>query len=208
MNQGQQINLYTDEFRHSALLFSSQHLLIAMASAVFIAFLLWGWTLYELDQSEEELAALTLDVANITEQVEKLRVQRNITPSAQLQRELDNLKETYRRRQQVLQLIERQNLGNAQGFSGYLVGFAKEYVKGIQLQTFDLDSGGGWVSFSGTATHSELVPRYLGKLRKDEHFAKARMGILTLVHEDNKPVRFSIADSETASDLTQNGDAQ
>lgn len=195
----QQVNLYLPEFQPRREPMNAVQMgLIVLAVLVVIIV----WSLFSgmrtsqleasLESDREQLRALQSEVQALTAQLPARR-------GASVEEQVAELRAEVRRREQILNVISRQNLGNAEGFSTQLQTLARQSLEDLALSHFALKSGGGYVELAGRVQRAELVPMYLRRLREDESFAEVRFGVLDVAREpdDQGPgLKFSIQQAE------------
>lgn len=194
----QQIDFYLDEFKPQREPLMAHHLAMALAVVVVLltVFSVFkGASLTTLADTEEQLSSQN---NNLTSQVETLRAQIPESRQQELDAELNGLKIQLYRRQQIRQLINRLNLGNAQGFSEQMHAMARQYLPELSLDAFSLSNGGGYLEFSGWSSEASHIPLYLQRLRSEESFERTKFGVLNVERSEQraKPLYFSVTSPE------------
>lgn len=195
----QQVNLYLPEFQPRREPMSAIHMGLILL-AVLVVTIVWsvfsGLRTTQLEASleaeREQLRALQSEVQALTAQLPARR-------GASAEEQVAELRAEVRRREQILNVISRQNLGNAEGFSAQLQTLARQSLEDLALSHFALKSGGNYVELAGRVQRPELVPMYLRRLREDASFADVRFGVLDVAREpdDQGPgLKFSIEQAE------------
>jgi len=179
----QQVNLYLPEFQPRREPMNALHMgLILLAVLVVIVV----WSLFSgmrttqleasLEAEREQLRALQNEVQTLTAQMPERR-------GARVEEQVAELRADVHRREQILNVISRQNLGNAEGFSSQLQTLARQSLDDLALSHFALKSGGNYVELAGRVRRPELVPMYLRRLRDEQSFADVRFGVLDVARE-------------------------
>lgn len=195
----QQVNLYLPEFRpRREPMNAAQMGLVLLAVLVLVI----AWSIFSgvrttqleaaLEAEREQLRAVQSEVQTLTAQLPARR-------GPNVEERVAELRAEVRRREQILNVISRQNLGNAEGFSAQLQTLARQSLEDVALSHFALKSGGNYVELAGRVQRPELVPMYLRRLRKDQSFAEVRFGVLDVAREpdDQGPgLKFSIQQAE------------
>ncbi|GAA5316486.1 MAG: hypothetical protein AseanaTS_16900 [Candidatus Pelagadaptatus aseana] len=104
----------------------------------------------------------------------------------QLDLQIAELREQIVQRQRIKSLVEAQNLGNADGFSGQMEGLARQIPGEMYLQGFRLESGGSQVSLTGMALKPESVPLYVEQLQGEAAFANSQFGVMAIERQTSQ----------------------
>lgn len=165
----QQINLYNPVFRKQEKLFSAAAMakglaLIAVAVAAFFFYVSMQSSVLEIRaaQSGQQLKG----------ELERLKAYGVRESPAERAKALAErrkaLEEKLAAQTQALAVFESSVLGRAEGYSELLRAFARLSMDGVWLTRIQFADGGGALSISGRATHAELVPAYLERLRSED----------------------------------------
>lgn len=183
----QQVNLYLPEFRPRRLWLSLPQTLAAVAVALVLVVVASLWAQARTDTLEAEVAGEREQLAELQAEVDRLAAERDGGGGASVEERVAGLREDIRRRERLLALIRRQNLGNAQGFSAQLASLAERSSDQVALSGFSLQNGGQYVELTGRVRAPEAMPAYLQRLRQDDSFARTRFGVLELTRESDGP---------------------
>lgn len=198
----QEINLYLPEFRPRSEPLNARHMGIVVL-VVLLAIVLWSfWSLARTSQLETDLELERETLQGVQEQVQTLTAQLPARRGASVEQQMVQLRSEVQRREQILRLITRQNLGNAEGFSLQLQTLARQSMKDLALSRVSLLSGGSYVELVGRVRQPELVPVYLQRLRAEQSFAQVGFGVIDVAREpdDRGPgLTFSVQRAERAS---------
>lgn len=191
----QQVNLYLPEFRPRRDPVNATHMALAVL-LVLLVMLIWSSVSAKLTvEQESALQTEREQLQALQREVQQLSAQLPARRGASAEQRVAELRSEVQRREQILQLISRQNLGNAEGFSAQLQTLARASMDELALSRFDLKSGGNYVELAGRVRRPELVPQYLQRLRENESFARVRFGVLEVAREadDSGPgLKFSV----------------
>lgn len=183
----QQVNLYLPEFQPKRdPLNLAQVLGILAVGTALVALASFGGAQTNAEL-EKELQAQRARLAQVTEEVETLRAQAGRNNQTSLEERRAKLRTEVTRRERILQLIERQNLGNAEGFSGQLEALARQSRKDLSLAEFSLKQGGNYVEMRGRVASAQRLPEYLQRLRQEPSFAQVGLGVIDLARESDGP---------------------
>lgn len=181
----QQVNLYLPEFRpRRNPLNLAQVLGILLAGALLVA-LVTFWGAQTNVKLERQLQAERERLAQLTEEVEALRAQASRNNQMSMEERRARLRADVTRRERILQLIERQNLGNAEGFSAQLEALARQSREGLALAEFYLKQGGNYMEMRGRVASAQRLPEYLQRLRQEPSFAQVGFGVIDLARESD-----------------------
>lgn len=191
----QQINLYRPEFRPSREPLRAAHMLWGVVALIFLLGFYSGFTYQgnaRLQQHVADEQAL-LESQQLT--LQKLSLQQTRNQPAQLDAEIDALRQDIGRRQQILALITDQDFGNTTGFSAHIQAMARQSLETLALESFSLKSGGNYVELAGKTRKPDQVPLYLQRLRAEDSFSKVRFGVLNVERneEDAYVLQFQVA---------------
>lgn len=179
----QQVNLYLPEFRPRREPVNATHMVLAVVLVLLVMLI---WSSVSATRTAGQQAALQAEreqLQDLQREVQRLSAQWPARRGASAEQQVGELRSEVQRREQILQLISRQNLGNAEGFSAQLQTLARASMDELALSRFDLKSGGNYVELAGRVRRPELVPQYLQRLREDESFAPVRFGVLEVARE-------------------------
>ncbi len=176
----QQINFYLPEFQPNREPFRSSQILVLLLISVILLIAVTVKT-----SSDNKRMEKNLDQENIQTQTLKSQLQQFVTSKKQVNIvDLDNkifmIKSDIARRQQLLQLISYQSLGNDQGFSTQLEAMAKHSNSGISLEIFSIKQGGNYVELVGKTTSADKLPAYIHSLKSEEYFHNVSFGVLEI----------------------------
>jgi len=184
----QQVNLYLPEFRPKRNPLNLPQVLGILLVGTVVVALAAFWGFRANAELERELQAKRDRLAELTQQVEALRAQASRNNQLSLEERRARLRADITRRERILQLIERQNLGNAKGFSEQLEALARQSREGLTLGEFSLKQGGNYVEMRGRVASAQRLPEYLQRLRQEPSFARVGFGVIDLANEsDGRP---------------------
>jgi hypothetical protein len=180
MSELQQVNLFRPELQPQKQPFRLVSIVSAWGLIVVLFTLLQLWGLYRSNDSQQQLADMKQQQIQILQQLNDLR---DLTPqnnSARLENKINLARAELEQRRQLLQVMKGQNIGNSTGFSNYLIGFSRQHMSGLSLEYFNLTDGGENIELSGWTHKPELVPDYIGRLRREDSFQDTQFGELAI----------------------------
>ncbi|WP_341936508.1 hypothetical protein [Marinimicrobium sp. C2-29] len=206
----QQVNLYLPEFHPRREPLSARHMGAAVLAALIIMVLWSLWSASRTGQLESQLETERAELQTVQAQVQELTARLPARRGDSVEEQVARLRDEVRRREQILRLITRQNLGNAEGFSRQLQTLARQSMEDLALERISLLSGGNYAELSGRVRQPELVPVYLQRLRSEQSFARVGFGVLNVAREpdDRGPgLTFSVQRADRESSGQRSGDS-
>lgn len=182
----QQVNLYLPEFQPRRVWLSLAQMLWTLAAVVVLLLALSLWSSAYTRSLEGQLSSERADLEALQQQVQQLTAELPTRRGATVEEQMARLRQEIQRREQILQLMSQQKLGNADGFSGQLVSLSRHALDDVALSGFSLQSGGRYVELAGRVRKPELVPLYLQQLRQDQSFAEVAFGVLDVARENDR----------------------
>ncbi len=165
----QQINLYNPALAPKVELLSGHFVLLAVAGVLVLALTASMLATFDASRTAEreavQAARLTQLQGEVTHLAQELAARK---PDPRLQEELGNLEALLAAHREVIALIDGGALGDTRGVSEYFRAFARASVDGLWLTGFTIVGGGSSIAIQGRTVDAQLVPRYLGGLRKEE----------------------------------------
>ena len=177
----QQINLYNQALLPKVDVFSGRTVLLALGGIALLSLLIYGWAGWdashlaqEEQQGQAQLNTLQGEVTRLAREVAGRR------PSSQLTAELESLDALLAGRNEVMAVLNSGVLGDTKGVSEYFRAFARQTVDGLWLTGFSIVGAGNDISIEGRTLRAELVPGYVGKLRREEVLRGHGFGTLSV----------------------------
>lgn len=164
----QQINLFNPIFlkqeKHFSALTMAQALGVILCGCIALTL----YTGVRLSSLNKEEAAVSTRLAAVKGSLDKLNatyVPRQKTKDVQDQ--IATAEADIRSLQQVLATLQGGDMGDTKGYSEYMRAFARQIVDGVWLTGFKIQGAGNELEIDGRALRPDLVPSYLGRLRKE-----------------------------------------
>lgn len=189
----QQVNLFLPELQPKRELITTKGAGIALAAAVFLCALVSLFDALESRRLKAELGQLRAEYEAGQQQINSVLAAMPRSQAASLQRELDENRLEIDRRERIYQLIQRQNLGNSDGFSAQMMAMARQHQPALSISEFALRMGGQKVEMSGAAKSAQAVPQYLQRLQHEPAFEAAVFGSLLIEQEKPDRVLFRLS---------------
>jgi len=177
----QQINLYNPGLLPQVDPFSGRVVLLTLGGILLLSLLVYGWSAWDAARladeqlrQQGELTALQSDITRLAQESAARK------PSSQLTAELESIEALLAGRNEVMTVLKGGSLGDTKGVSEYFRAFARETVDGLWLTGFSIVGAGSDISVEGRTLRAELVPGYIGKLRREEVLRGHGFGTLTV----------------------------
>lgn len=165
----QQINLFNPLFEKqkkyfSAVTLAQSLLIIGVACALLVVYgkrrvaaldKVAAATVTQLTLKEAQLKKVNLDF--VPQQKSKV-----------VEQQLAQAEADFKSLQTVVEVLKGGEFGNTSGFSEYFRAFARQSVDGLWLTGLSILGAGHEIALQGRVLQPELVPRYLGRLGKEE----------------------------------------
>lgn len=186
----QQVNLYQPIFRRQRQIFSAGALLQGLG--IFAAALVgvYAYGLAQVTGLEAEVAKLEGRERALTTQLARIDPRLGEGRRAEMAEELRRLDETAVAQQRLVEVLRKEPLGSAQGFSEHLAALGRQRTPELWLTRFAINGATGAIELAGRSTRPELVPEYLQRLGSEPALAGKRFD------------RFEIARDETTHEAT------
>jgi transposase-like protein len=177
----QQINLYDERLRPRHEVATARNLGIS-AAVLFVAVSVFA--VYARINADRQAAELTAVQANVrTEQelvtaLAKSVAERKVAPA--LSAELARSRNLLQARQEVMDVLTSGRIGNAEGFSGVMFGFARQAQSDVWLTGFSATGGGEEIEIRGRLLDPARLPAYVQRLSSEPVFHGRRFATLDM----------------------------
>lgn len=197
----QQINFYLPEFQPNREAFRSSQIIMA---SVLLLLLLIAVTFKSASDNKAlaiKLDADRLQVQQLKDQLQKFTESKKQINIVELDNKIIQINQQIAKRQQLMQVISYQNLGNDRGFSGQLEVMAKKSTAQIALEIFSINQGGNYLELVGKTTSADQLPAYIRSLKSETVFRSVGFGVLKIepVKSGSAYLQFSLAQPVSAS---------
>jgi len=177
----QQINLYDQALLPKADVYSGRIVLRAFAGVALLGLLAYGWSARsaaglarEEQRQEVQLATTQSEITRLSQEMAARK------PNAQLATELESLDALLAGRNEVIAVLKSGSLGDTKGVSQYFRAFARQTLDGLWLTGFSIRGAGKDITIEGRTLRAELVPGYIGKLRREDVLRGHGFGTLSV----------------------------
>lgn len=177
----QQINLYELRLRPRLELATARNLgLSALVLLVLMSALAINARL-GADRQSAALAAVQAEVRTEQERMTALAKavgERRVAPA--LADEINKSRLLRDTRQEVMDVLLSGRIGNAEGFSGVMLGFARQAQSGLWLTAFTVTGGGEEIEIRGRLLDPAKLPAYVQRLSSEPVFHGRRFATLDM----------------------------
>ncbi|MBY0239641.1 MAG: MSHA biogenesis protein MshI [Burkholderiaceae bacterium] len=163
----QQINLFNPRFRKQTNYFN------ATAIAAGLAVVLAGSLAAGL-MARQRVTTVQAEADQVAAQLKAIEARKTaagvLTPrqkSAALQQELAQVESDNRALQEVAAILEKGEVGNTRGYSGYFTALARIRVQGLWLTGVQIAGPGNEIGLQGRTVSAGLLPAYLHSLARE-----------------------------------------
>lgn len=177
----QQINLYDPRLRPRRELATARN--VGAATAILLvllsAFGAYAWI--SADRRSAELIAVQAEVQAEQERttaLAKAAAERRVT--AALAGELARARLQLETRQEVMDVLASGRIGNVEGFSGVMFGFARQAQADVWLTSFSVTGGGEEIEIRGRLLDPAKLPGYVQRLSGESVFHGRRFATLDM----------------------------
>ena len=134
MSNLQQVNLYVTELRPQQQPFRFVMILYTwgITAALFAVIQYWGWN--QTQNAESHLADLKKQEIKVLQQLQTLRANAPRNARAQLEQKLTIARAELMQRQQLMETMKQQEMGNSDGFSEHLIGLSRQHRNHAQKE--------------------------------------------------------------------------
>jgi hypothetical protein len=165
----QQINLFNPAFSKRREWFSAASLVQWLAVLVLVMTSVYGYQYRQVSALDKKIQSGATSL--MQEQARLVKVAAEHAPrkeDAALEKRAADLELQLKGEEEVLEVLQRGNLGNTQGYSGYMRAFARQTVNGLWLTEFGIKGAGKEMVLGGRTLRPELVPAYIRRLNQEE----------------------------------------
>ena len=181
----QQINLYEARLRPSRDPLTGRRLLGALVLLLVLIAVAGTLARYGAERSEADLRAVQAELTASQEQLTALTktfAARQV-PAA-LQAQIEQTKAPLAARQAAMALIDAGQIGDREGFSAILTGFARQASNDLWLTGFTVSLGGREIEIRGRALDAAGLPAYIQRLSAEPSFKGRRFAALDMQRVD------------------------
>lgn len=194
----QQINFYLPEFQPNREPFRSSQIIISLIVMLLLLAVITWLSISDNKAMAKKLEADTLQAQGLKDQLQQFANSKTQVNIVELDNKIIQIKNEIARRQQLLQIISYQRLGNDQGFSAQLEAMARQSNPQISLEIFSIKQGGNYVELVGKTTSADKLPAYIGSLKSEAVFRDVSFGVVDIkpTGQSSGQLQFVVAEPE------------
>jgi len=177
----QQINLYEARLRPRHKLATARSLGLGAAILLAMVSAFAGYARLGAERRGAELSEVQAAVRAEQERVTALAkavAERRVSPA--LSAELAKIRMQLETRQEVVDVLASGSLGNTEGFSGVMFGFARQAQADVWLTGFSVAGGGEEIEIRGRLLDPAKLPPYVQRLSNEPVFRGRRFAMLDM----------------------------
>lgn len=207
----QQINLFNPQFAVKRTEFSGKTMLKGLGLVMVGCVLLTAFLYYRVDVLKESVSTAQARLMKAGGELQQIRAQHAPkTKSQELEAQVQQTEQEMQALARVLDILNKGNIGNTDGYSAYLQALARQSMEGIWLTGFNIVGAGNKVVLEGKAIMPDLLPLYINRLKNEPVFQGKSFGTLEIATsampdmQSNASARTGMkADSGQAAQATQ-----
>ncbi len=194
----QQINFYLPEFQPNRELFRSSVILIFIFSFILLLAIITITSNTDNKAIQKQIDQKKIVADNIKNQLQQFSDSKVHVSMIELDNKIIEIKNEISRREQLLQVISYQQLGNDLGFSAQMEAMARQSNPQISLTIFSIKRGGKYLELVGKTTSADRLPAYIAALKSETVFSQTGFGVLTIKPDLRlkEHLQFVVAESE------------
>jgi hypothetical protein len=177
----QQINLYDERLRPRHELATARNLGVSAAIMLLLVGAFAAYVRIGADRRAAELTTVQAEVRSEQERMTALAkalADRRVAP--ELVAELVKNRALLEARQEVMDVLSSGRIGNAEGFSGLMFGFARQAQADVWLTGFAVAGGGEEIEIRGRLLDPSKLPAYVQRLSSEPVFHGRRFATLDM----------------------------
>lgn len=191
----QQVNLFQPIFRKERKLLSFKVLNQSCAAVLAVLAIIYGWSMQQTQQLEDDLAHLKKQQAQFSTQLAEVSTRlAGMKTNTAPQLALASLERELAARQKVVIALTRVKNSYTRGVSNYLESFSRQAPRGVWLTGFTVQAGGEGLVIRGSSLRAALVPTFLQQLSGESALSGTEFGLLQIQREepDTRYVDFTV----------------
>lgn len=177
----QQINLFNPIFLKQKKYFSAVPMAQALGLLLIGSVLVAGYAKYQVLNLGKEAVITSTQLAEA--QTQLIKVKAEFGPrvkSPALEEQIRKAEAEMLSLKQVFDILQKGDIGNTKGYSGYLRAFSRQIIDGVWLTHLNIVGAGNEISMQGRALQPELVPAYMNRLKREPVMQGKAFGTLEM----------------------------
>jgi Tfp pilus assembly protein PilN len=177
----QQINLFNPIFLKQKKYFSAVAMVQALGLLVAGSVLVAVYASYLVASVSKEAAVTTAQLGAAQAQLAKVKMEFAPRQKSQgLEVQIQKAEAETQSLRQVFDILQKGEIGNTKGYSGYLRAFSRQIIDGVWLTGLSIVGAGNEIGLHGRALQPELVPAYMNRLKREPVMQGKSFGTLEM----------------------------
>jgi Tfp pilus assembly protein PilN len=177
----QQINLFNPIFLKQKKYFSTVAMAEGLGLLVLGTVLVAAYAGYKATALRQQSEQSTVQLAHAQKQLANVASQYGTRPkNPALEQQVKKTENEIQSLRQVFDILQKGDIGNTKGYSGYMQAFARQIVDGVWLTGISLVGAGNEIGLQGRALQPELVPVYMSRLKREPLMQGKSFGTLEM----------------------------
>ncbi len=177
----QQINLFNPIFLKQKKYFSAIAMIQALGLLLLGCALVTGYAKYQILNLGKEAAVTNLQLVEAQTQLAKVKAEFGPRVKNQgLEDQIRKIESEMLALKQVFDILQKGEIGNTKGYSGYLRAFSRQIIDGVWLTNINIVGAGNEIGMQGRALQPELVPAYMNRLKRESVMQGKAFGTLEM----------------------------
>jgi Tfp pilus assembly protein PilN len=164
----QQINLFNPALLKQTNFLSAVNLVVVLVTSVVLllaAYAYVGTQTTKIKQANNQSVQRLSQLSSQANQLRESQAARVKNPA--LLQELALIESSLLRRHQIAQILQNREFGNTDGYSSYLIAFARQIPANVWLTGLTLEGAGHDLTVHGRTLQAELLPQYVTQLKRE-----------------------------------------
>lgn len=183
----QEINLYHPIFRRHPRRFSARAMSYTALLALVLVAGLGGWQGYQLMALERVYEELGREEAVLQQRLQAINAELAARKRGRnLASEVERLERLVAARVQVREALSEPVFANTRGYSPQFQALARQHLPGLWITGLRITSTGKSMSLEGRAFKPALVPRYIGRLAREQSLRGLQFDQFTMTRPEDE----------------------
>lgn len=188
----QQVNLYLPELQPQLKVIQTKSILISSIGLICLLVVYQFILSTQVGKLKRTVEELENQQVVARQRLDIIRQAAKPKPSGHLDLKLKDLRREVSRREKLGLIIENQNFGNSDGFTGPMNVLAANSVDSIALERIRFTKGGGLLELRGNTDEPASVPNYIKTIHEEKPFSGTLFGQLSMGAQKGNVHRFSL----------------
>ncbi len=165
----QNINLFNPLFQRQESLLTTPVILLSALVVLSLSLGFSEWVRFQTNQLKQKDTLEMAKMSQVQQKVDQLRGLSNDKSKTQIyEAQLKEVESALNNHARINEILRGSDFGNTQGYSAYLVAFAKQIPEGVWLTGFSLEGSGMEISLTGRTLVPESLPLFVSHLKHEK----------------------------------------